>query len=110
MKKFKKVIATIIAAAAMAISLISLSVSAYSPTINKPFGDGATATLYADISHASASTACPGVECVVRLTYSGLQKSGYSSDYASAYIDGNGSSPSADSYHKAGFYSTYIVF
>lgn len=110
MKKFKKVMAAVMATAAMTISVTSLCISAYSPTITQPFGNGATATLYADTSHASASTSCSGVGCTVTLTYNGTSQPGNSYGYASAYIVGDGSSSSANSYHTAGSYSTSLRF
>ena len=108
-KTFKKIAASVMAAATLAVGSVGMTASAYSPTITKSFGSGATATLYADGSQGTASTSKSGVDCSVTLTYNGQSKPGYGYGYASAYIKGSGS-VSAHSYHSAGSYSINIYY
>ena len=49
-KSFKKIAASIMAVSAIAVGAVSMTASAYSPTITKSFGSSAKATLYADSS------------------------------------------------------------
>lgn len=51
-KSFKKIAASIMAVSAIAVGAVSMTASAYSPTITKSFGSSAKATLYADSSYA----------------------------------------------------------
>ena len=96
-KSFKKIAASIMAVSAIAVGAVSMTASAYSPTITKSFGSSAKATLYADSSYAYGTTTC-----------SGKDGSGYG--YANAKNSASGSGTRASSYHTAGGYSTNISY
>lgn len=83
-KTFKKIAASVMTAATLAVGTVGMTASAYSPTITKSFGSGATATLYADGSYAYATTSRSGKDCTVTVTYHGTSKSG--SGYGSAQL------------------------
>ncbi|MBP1547845.1 MAG: hypothetical protein J6A37_14780 [Oscillospiraceae bacterium] len=108
--KIKKIAASFMAVAALTTGAMGITASAYSPTITRNFGDGATATLYADSTYAYGTTTCSGVDCAVSVTYHGTTKSGYGYGYANVHNDASGSGSSASSYHAAGGYTTSIVF
>ena len=56
MTKLKKVVAGILAAAAMATSVVGMSASAYSPTVSRTVGS-VTGTLYSDTKYGYGTTA-----------------------------------------------------
>lgn len=101
-KTFKKIAASVMAAATLAVGTVGMTASAYSPTITKSFGSGATATLYADGSFAYGTTSCSGKDCTVSVTYHGTTKYGSGYGYANARNTASGSGSSASSYHTAG--------
>ena len=81
-KSFKKIAASIMAVSAIAVGAVSMTASAYSPTITKSFGSSAKATLYADSSYAYGTTTCSGKDCTVSVTYHGTTKYGSGYGYA----------------------------
>ena len=101
-KSFKKIAASIMAVSAIAVGAVSMTASAYSPTITKSFGSSAKATLYADSSY--------GKDCTVSVTYHGTTKYGSGYGYANAKNSASGSGTRASSYHTAGGYSTNISY
>lgn len=101
-KSFKKFAALVMAVSALAVSAVGITASAYSPTITKSFGSGATATLYADNSYAYGTTKCSGKDCTVSVTYHGSTKSGSGYGYANVNNSTTGSGSRATSYHTAG--------
>lgn len=105
-KSFKKIAASIMAVSAIAVGAVSMTASAYSPTITKSFGSSAKATLYADSSYAYGTTTCSGKDCTVSVTYHGTTKYGS----ANAKNSASGSGTRASSYHTAGGYSTNISY
>lgn len=109
-KSFKKIAASIMAVSAIAVGAVSMTASAYSPTITKSFGSSAKATLYADSSYAYGTTTCSGKDCTVSVTYHGTTKYGSGYGYANAKNSASGSGTRASSYHTAGGYSTNISY
>lgn len=95
---------------AIAVGAVSMTASAYSPTITKSFGSSAKATLYADSSYAYGTTTCSGKDCTVSVTYHGTTKYGSGYGYANAKNSASGSGTRASSYHTAGGYSTNISY
>lgn len=93
-----------------AVGAVSMTASAYSPTITKSFGSSAKATLYADSSYAYGTTTCSGKDCTVSVTYHGTTKYGSGYGYANAKNSASGSGTRASSYHTAGGYSTNISY
>lgn len=108
-KTFKKIAASVMAVATLAIGAVGMTASAYSPTITRSFGSGATATLYADSSYAYGTTTCSGKDCTVSVTYHGTTKTGSGYGYANAHNNASGSGSRASSYHTAGGNSTSIT-
>lgn len=100
----------IMAVSAIAVGAVSMTASAYSPTITKSFGSSAKATLYADSSYAYGTTTCSGKDCTVSVTYHGTTKYGSGYGYANAKNSASGSGTRASSYHTAGGYSTNISY
>ncbi len=103
MKKFKKIMAAVMATAAMAISVTSLSASAYSPTITKSFLVGsvyANAEQYHDSSQANASTSLSGGHCSVSLSFAG-QTASRTNVRSNAYVQITGRGSKASSSHSA---------
>lgn len=109
MKKFRKVMAAVMAVATMAVSVAGLSASAYSPTITKTVS-GVTGTLYSEINYATASTSCTGKMCHISLWYGG-KMAGSTSDYDYISItnyDTDGTT-AAKSWHTAGSNETFTI-
>lgn len=109
-KVIQKIAASIMAVSAIAVGAVSMTASAYSPTITKSFGSSAKATLYADSSYAYGTTTCSGKDCTVSVTYHGTTKYGSGYGYANAKNSASGSGTRASSYHTAGGYSTNISY
>ena len=103
-KTFKKIASSFVAVTTLAVSMIGMNVSAYSPTITKNFIVGnstATATAFKDSAHAIANTALSGERCNVTLTYCG-KTALYSNDLnKTPNADISGSSGTARSSHSA---------
>ena len=70
MTKLKKVVAGILAAAAMATSVVGMSASAYSPTVSRTVGS-VTGTLYSDTTYGYGTTACSNQTCYVKVKHGG---------------------------------------
>lgn len=88
--KFKKIVASVMAVASLAMCTAGMNASAYAPTVSKKFGVGstsATAELYRDSSQASARVVLSGASAlsvsvsvngtVSKTTYNGSVASGY---------------------------------
>lgn len=107
--KLKKIAASVIAAATLAVGATGISASAYAPTITRNFTVGnstATATAFRDSSHAYAKTALSGGRCDVYLSFCGKTASytNYLNSTPNANINGtSGTATSSHSASKGGF-------
>lgn len=109
MKKFRKVMAAVMAVATMAVSVAGLSASAYSPTITKTVS-GVTGTLYSETAYGYGTTSCSGATCYVKVKHGGVTSSWVSGTGSVSYKNtNNNGSTSATSSHKTGSTSQFSI-
>ena len=106
MTKLKKVVAGILAAAAMATSVVGMSASAYSPTVGS-----VTGTLYSDTTYGYGTTACSNQTCYVKVKHGGTT-SGWANSYgyASCKNSATNGTTNAQSWHRTASTSSFSLY
>ena len=108
-KTFKKIAASVMAAATLAVGSVGMTASAYSPTISKTVS-GVKGTLYSETSYGYATTSCSGTRCYVKLNHGGVTLSWvYDNDYVNMRNTTNNGSTTAKSYHKSTNVSEFTI-
>ena len=117
MTKLKKVVAGILAAAAMATSVVGMSASAYSPTVSRTVGS-VTGTLYSDTTYGYGTTACSNQTCYVKVKHGGTT-SGWANSYGYAKIgrascscknSATNGTTNAQSWHRTASTSSFSLY
>lgn len=110
MTKLKKVVAGILATAAMATSVVGMSASAYSPTVSRTVGS-VTGTLYSDTTYGYGTTACSNQTCYVKVKHGGTT-SGWANSYgyASCKNSATNGTTNAQSWHRTASTSSFSLY